>query len=130
MAPKRKAAYQKRSNQFDQPVEFHTARSVNFYTEREKTYQAALTFRDEEPLVGIQRLWFDPKSNEWKFSKKGVLMNVEAWKELVKKVDEINETFEPVLDHLPFSAAKKEKRPPAPEVGTTSSSTSTSEKGK
>ena len=123
MAPKR--PYAKRSTQFDKPVEFQTVRSVSFFTDGEKNFQAALTFMDNEPLVGLQRLWFDSRANEWKFTRKSVFMSVPAWKAFIGKVEEINGIFEPLFDQPPPPSAKelKASRPAPPEIGPSSSST-------
>ena len=109
----------------EQTAQFHNVKSVNFYTDGDKTFQVALTFRDEDPLIGIQKLWFDAKSNEWKYSKKSVFMNVEAWKELVKRVDEFDKMFTPLIEHPP-NVVKKNSRPPPPEVGGSSTTCSSS----
>ena len=123
MAPKRKYTQSKKQTQYEK-AEFNTVRTINFYTEGDKSYQAALTFRDDEPLVGLQKLWFGNKTNEWKHSKKGVFMNVEAWYEFLNRVEEIKATFEPLFDNPP--SGKKAARPMAPEVGGSSSTATTS----
>ena len=49
---------------------------------------------------GHSKIRFEAKSNEWKFSQKGVFMNVEAWMQFLKKVEE-NEILEIIVPSSP-----------------------------
>ena len=127
MAPKRKYSNNsykggKGGRYEEKPVEFRTVRSITFFTEEEKAYQAVLTFMDDEPLVGIQKMYFDDKTNMWKHTKKSVFMGRDAWTEFGKKFREIKDTFEPLFDNA--STGPKVTRPLPPEVGTSSCTTS------
>ena len=128
MAPKRKYSNNyykggKAGRYEEKAVEFRTMRSITFFTEEEKAYQAVLTFMDEEPLVGIQKMYFDDKTDTWKYTKKGVFMGRDAWNEFAKKFKEIKDAFEPLFDKPPTGA--KVTRPLPPEVGSSSATTST-----
>ena len=128
MAPKRKFnQYNTYQNQVQyEQAEITPKRSINSYTEGDKAFQAVLTLRDEDPLVGIQKMYYDEKHNVWKHTKKCVFMGQDAWEAFALKFHEIKEAFEAQFNEPPSKV--KNIRPPPPEFGTCSSSSSSTTK--
>ena len=131
MPPKRKYPYSPKKPSQSQAgtvgaAVFHDVRSITFHSEGDVAFQAALTFRDEEPMVSIKKLYFDPEQSVWKHTSKALFMRINVWEAFVGKVHEINAAFEPDFKNPPGGALKKDPRPPPPELGAASTSVSTS----
>ena len=110
--------------QHDPSVEFKTIRTINIYFDSQKAFQAVLTFRNDQPLVGLQRQWYNTNEADWEMAR-GVYMNVEAWQAFIEKFDHIKASFGALLLAGPPNSKKNLRCPPA-EVGSPSSaSTST-----
>ena len=128
MAPKRKYQnyqYSRKQTQYEHVAEFRTKRSINFFTDGDRAYQAVLTFMNEEPLVGLQKLYYDEKSSAWKPTKKGIFMGQDAWNALGARFAEIRSTFQPLFNEPPTT--NRTFRPPPPEVGLQGASSSSTE---
>ena len=119
--------YQNRSNNFDQKrkVEFRTVRSITYHSKNDQAYQAILIYKDDEPMIGLQKMFLERKSGEWKYTSKCVYMPVDAWKDFAKMFGNIDDTLTSLIEDAP--PAKVIKSSP-PEIGAPSSTSSNSTK--
>ena len=106
-------------------VEFRTVRSMNFHTNNEQAYQAILIYKDDEPMIGLQKMWFEQKSGEWKYTSKCLYMPLDAWKDFANQFGQIDETLTSLIEDVP---PKKVQKCSPPEIGAPSSSSSKSDK--